>query len=570
MVVLARSGIRRAAVLLSSLSSISLSLAQRNGIDQLLPITSASGCLLHTSHSPPTSRQWDHLTPDFWSSVPPLFRIKVAEADDIEASYPLLASYATNPDAALTVNEFGIDTDRWPSRWFGCRIHDEAPNDPVRPVDDAAHRLLEDRARSLGLSQASTDSILNALSWKKAHLLGQGPETPRGFREHNFEYACAAATLLLSFCKNITQVYWGQIGSCIALEEYLHKSNYGILPAESRALQQLKTVRIMSVTDSLYRDTRTYRRSECLRELSYFHRLPRFTTFVLDAFGDYQMHHEIFAPKSSSPSFKRIQMRRTGATGSIIGMLLRAPLNLEELVLSTGGLWLWEGDISLASLKGWHKSLLMQKDSLKVLDMDVGAGIWPYARGEGETGWEGDADGPEGDEDEEWGWILEDHAELRQDEYFAMDEALGGGPLYSHELPDTRPYGYTIGSFHDFPKLTHLSITLRAFMGPGITFDPSANLTVKPPFRLFEALPPNLEYLCFYDYDKGVNADIDDHVREFMEKKGELFPSLREVVGVDEKVPAGGTLYKDVGYGNNKESRLFKPVDPEFGWAVAI
>jgi len=130
-----------------------------------------------------------------WSSPRQRSRIRIVQdRDDIEAIYPLLASYALTPDSASSVTEFAIDPAGWPSG-SSCFFGDpDAPlTEPAKPVDEAAHALLESRARDLGLSEKTTQVMLRSLAWKKAHLLAQKPESPKGFVKHNKLYAEVAA-----------------------------------------------------------------------------------------------------------------------------------------------------------------------------------------------------------------------------------------------------------------------------------------------------------------------------------------------------------------------------------------
>lgn len=56
-------------------------------------------------------------------------------------------------------------------------------------------------------------------------------------------------------------------------------------------------------------------------------------------------------------------------------------------------------------------------------------------------------------------------------------------------------------------------------------------------YRLIDALPANLEFLRLYGYQRGVNAMVDGHVTELLERKSEVLPNLREIEGVDECLP---------------------------------
>ncbi|KAK2731047.1 F-box domain containing protein [Colletotrichum kahawae] len=379
-----------------------------------------------------------------WASPPRHSRIRlVKDRDDIEAIYPLLASYAVTPDSASSVTELAIDPAGWPSG-SGCFFGDpnEPLTEPAKPVNEAAHALLEARARDLGLSETLTQTMLQSLAWKKAHLLAQNPDSPEGFVKHNKLYAEVAAVLLLSYTRNVTSLLVGNLEWTPLLKEYLKKSNYAPIPADYRAFPQLETVEVVDL--SWKDDERHYYTLEILDYLHYFHRLPSFRNLILDGTGEYQMENLLFPAGTSSPSFKRIQARCTDISGGVLGMLLRAPKGLEEVVVSMGGLWSMDGGSPIVQLKTIGKCLLTQKETLRVLDLDLENGI--HAReSEEEASMEDYSLDEEGEE-----VIGVTEATVKKNEYFLLAKAEATGPLLPHRIPDTMRYGYTIGSLHDF------------------------------------------------------------------------------------------------------------------------
>ncbi|KAK2008687.1 hypothetical protein LZ32DRAFT_609185 [Colletotrichum eremochloae] len=474
------------------------------------------------------------------STQPQRSRIRlVKDRDDTETIYPLLTSYAVAPDLALSVTELAIDPAGWKKRCNGCSIYNSnAPlPEPAKPFDAIAHTLLESRTRDLGLSETSTQAILTALAWKKARLLGQNADSPEDFVKHNYLCTEATATLLLSYTRNVTHLLIGSLERAPLLKEYLKKSNYALIPADYRAFPQLETVEIADLSRQY--DKRIYYSFEILDHLDNFHRLPNFRNLILDGTGEYQMEQLLFSARTSSPSFKRIQARYTHITGSVLGMLLRAPKVLEEVVISIGGLWSADGAGSMVPLKTIGKCLLTQKKTIRVLDLDLGNDIYALEPEE-EASMEDYGLDEEGED-----VIGVTEATIEKDEYFLLAEAEATGPLLPHRIPDTRKYGYTIGSFHDFTNLTHLSINVRALMGPNDGWNHPYKLKEEPPFRLVDSLPPSLEYLCLYGYRKGENVAIDSHFEELLEKKAERLPRLIEIRGVEKTVLGEGSRFGD-------------------------
>ncbi|KAH7220412.1 uncharacterized protein BKA55DRAFT_546200 [Fusarium redolens] len=106
-----------------------------------------------------------------------------------------------------------------------------------------------------------------------------------------------------------------------------------------------------------------------------------------------------------------------------------------------------------------------------------------------------------------------------------------------------REYTATIGSLHDFPHLTHLSIGIMPRLGeydgwkpPFRSKEPPYRLEKPATFRLVDMLPPSLEYLCLYGYARGESLDVDEHIDELLAKRDEKLPNLKVVKGIDERV----------------------------------
>ena len=488
-----------------------------------------------------------------WDSPPAYRRIRIMTRDDIELTYPLLASYVAHPERASSVDEFVVDTYEWPSQRRSYYVNEEDKDrelrEPPRPVSDDAHAAVEAYARGLGLGAADTAAMVEALAWKKRHLAGERPESPDGFPQHNAAYASAAAALLLSLCRNLTTLQLGEVTSAGTqrpgpgpdahpggvLERFLLDNNYGRLPAQH--LAQLRHVQV-GPGYTRRRDERNYDRTELLNLLRYVHRLPAVETVDVEAVMEYQAARLLFPPRTSA-ALRRLRLAHVDVSSGMLGTILRVPHTLEALTISLGGLWHRDGGSPGVSLKTLGKCLLQHRTTLRELDLDVSAALHeglPVGDGEEtEETWDDLIEDFDGDEDEAFSG--------NRDEYFLLDEQDSDGPLWTQDLPDTRPYGITIGSLHDFEALTHLSISLRALLGTGKSAMPPTRLAVEPPFRLTDALPPHLEALRLYDYRRGDNPDIDDHVWELLEKKAERFPGLTTVEGVETTIPSVDTQY---------------------------
>lgn len=126
----------------------------------------------------------------------------------------------------------------------------------------------------------------------------------------------------------------------------------------------------------------------------------------------------------------------------------------------------------------------------------------------------------------------------RKDRFFQTDESQSknlGLPLFTKDLPDTRKYGDTIGSLHDFTSMTSLHIGVRLLLGPQIGHYSSttdiyylaAASAPSAPFRLIDALPPTLKYICIRGYAAGTDPAWDEQINELMQKKSREITSSK-------------------------------------------
>ena len=495
-----------------------------------------------------------------WRSVGSYRRIQILEKDDIEALFPLVAAYIKQPSLADSVKELVIDCKSWPT----CGPIWLDPNHLSFPVDEDVHIAIGVYVRGLGLGDETVSTLLSALDWKKQQLAGGTPGTPGTYSRQNFAFATAASVVLLSLCKNITRLYLGRVGRS-ALGEYLLKSNYGLIPQP--VLQKLQSVEFIAGGD-IMDDERYYDTVEFLDDFRYFHRLPVITSVTMDGVAEYQSARDLFVPQTSN--IRKIHIGHADMPSSLIGTIIRIPKRLEEFSLSLGGLWSIDGGHSEVFTKTVGKCLLEQKETLRVLDLDIDGDLLDYDPNLPGSTYGRNYEKEDGTHEEDIEQYDGDVREMYKnvDEYFRLDRQISGSSLWTTGLPDTRKYGYTIGSLHDFTALTRLSIGICALMGYRRTGKPPRCLAEQPPFRLIDALPPSLEYLCLYGYTKGEVPDVDEHVDELMEKRAERLPLLKEVRGVDEMVEDVATAFPNAEFSNDEDA-LWEKTYRRLDWIEA-
>lgn len=502
---------------------------------------------------------------DATPSITPSFkRIRVANDKDIDKTYPLLASYIKQPELAFTVDDFVAD-ERDAAGWGGCSMWGGNEIDPrfKRPaiaVQDDAHSTIETYVQGLQLGDDITLSMIKALDWKKSQIRGEVPDSPKGFDGHNWDYASTAMVILMSLCKNVTNLYLGNVGPSTVLSHYLLKSNYGLIPVPG--LQRVKRLEILP-SDHTWED-RVYQSVELLDYFRYFHRLPMLEDVIMDGIAEYQANRESFPPGTSN--LKKIRIEHTDMSSGMLATILRIPRRLEELRVQEGGLWSVDGGSPQIVPKTLSKALLDHKETLRVLDLDLGRGMVTTVYGERRgMGYEP----PDGMEEFEadYGESWEEYYAYEQDEYFDLDlaQADSSRPLLADLVPSTRTYGYTIGSLHDFTALTHLSLNFRFLFGPGKDHERPHHLAEAPPTKLIDALPPTLEYLCLYNYVRGENVDIDELVDELVNNMAIRLPRLQTVRGVTETVWSEGSKYDE----HDSEEELWQRPKLDLGWVLA-
>ncbi|KAM5354453.1 hypothetical protein ACJ41O_001102 [Fusarium nematophilum] len=415
-------------------------------------------------------------------------------------------------------------------------IEEVAP-EPIRPVDEDAHSALEAHVRSLNLAQEMTDQIVDSISWKKQHRQGLRSENKKELDRNNSSFAHASVVILLSLCQKISTLRVGYVGTRSLVGNYLLMSNYGRL--NQPILQHLSTFEILAGS-SVDLGTRFYDTTEFLDYIRLVSRLPSIETITMEGLGEYQANRKIFPPGISP--IRKIRMSHVSISSSMLSTIIRGPKHLEELSVSTGGLLTRGGGVPANFPKTLGKSLLQHRPTLKVLDLDIPA-----------RGYERE--------------LLDERVRptLREnDEFLEMDEAESVLPRWVGDIPDDRTYGWTIGSFHDFEALTHLSIHARALFGPkaGHIVKLPYDLQEPPPVRLVDSLPPNLEYFCLYGHAKGENEEIDGQVAELMEKRAERFPRLKEIRGVESKVLGVGQIPNH----RDREKDLWRRPERDWSW----
>ncbi|KAK4551514.1 hypothetical protein LTR86_011121 [Recurvomyces mirabilis] len=331
------------------------------------------------------------------------------------------------------------------------------------------------------------------------------------------------------------------------LRTALLRNNYGLLPETH--LRKLKHIRLLPERGLWYEDGDTYSHMDILGELRLFHRLPSIESVSIEGVERHGGADavEYFPPHSSN-------IKNIHVTHSILdnyAELILTSKALGAFTYSIGGRHTRDGGFYSVCSKTMGKALWTQRRSLRKLDLDVDE----ILSHDGDQGYERDV--------EDARMILEDYSESEEpfyrDQWFKLDEEISEGPLLVFDLPDTRDYAGSIGSLHDFEKLTHLSIGIQLLLGP-------SEMDVE--YDLVARLPLSLEFLLVRGYTKGEHQRYDHIIMHFQSQRATKFPLLMEVRGVDEVVPSspmepGGPQSRMFGGGREEEEEEMVYWHPE-------
>ncbi|PNP79360.1 hypothetical protein FNYG_07436 [Fusarium nygamai] len=483
--------------------------------------------------------------------VPPNYsRIQISSKEDTKRLYCLLQSYIEDPSRAKAVTEVVIDATPWIyASTSKVPEYDELPTSMgYEELGDPPEIRLRRYARSLQLGDETSAKVDKILSWK--------------CREYEFklqkesEFSIAMIILLFSLCENISTLYIAE-NLQQPVVDYMLKANYAQM--KSPPLQKLKDVRFFAGTQS---DERFYSGFDILRFTQLIHRLPALESVAMDGMSDYQADHQFFVPGTGN--MKRLRVTHCDISPSFLTVMISIPKALEEFKLSIGGLWTLDGADTSSEPFYIARALYAHRNSLRVLDLDVDVGAGVNA-----VDWDVDRNFEE-EEDDGTDWEIKDQLDLYGRDRLALDKKISTG----HKMDSGKEYTPTIGSLHDFPNLTHLSIGIMPLLGEYLGgFDqygfkkPPYRLEQPAPFRLVDMLPPSLEYLCLYGYTRGENPDVDEHIDEFLAKRDDELPNLKVVEGIDERVRDIKDVLHDMALAEVDEDELYVRGEGfESGW----
>lgn len=252
-------------------------------------------------------------------------------------------------------------------------------------------------------------------------------------------------------------------------------------------------------------------------------RLPSIETVRFDAVQKDENSSVRLPPRSAN--YSRIIIRYSILDSEVYTNVIESAKALREVTFSIGGRASSDGSFCPVYPTRLFKSLFEHRKTLEHLDLDVEDSVHGLFR-----------DYPSRKYDED------DEDEFNEEEYKAEweDELQELASATPDDNARESPAPYRLRSFENLKHLS-LGIQLLYYYARGIEED---KIKDEDHFSLVDYLPPNIESLCIYGYEKGnmtasniAGLRLDEHISTLLAEKDVKLPFLKSIEGVDELIP---------------------------------
>ncbi|KAB8221921.1 hypothetical protein BDV33DRAFT_201923 [Aspergillus novoparasiticus] len=429
-------------------------------------------------------------------------RARLRYSIELKQGFRLLLSILKEPQLGRQLQEIVLD--RTSSLdWRGEHGYKIQPTKAVVTADDL--RRLQQAIRNIGIED-----------WdEQARFLNMVLQDFNYFElcDAGLFYRAQALAALLISVGQVEKLAFGPYGEHFPGKEFgfHHYLRRMAASREPTALQNLRHVRFLPDSDSIYEDTRFYSEYDIYGCLNLVRKLPSIESLRFDAMtlGE---EPGIWPPPRSA-NYIDIMLSHCAIPEVDLGIIIRSAKNLKRFTYTVGGRH--EMEDTPVFTRPLLESLLVHHHTLEYLDLDI----------------ESHASDLE--------MFDESSIELYPTEDYEQEgyEAHGADELaelasQEQQRPPTPPSAI-IGA-------RVLYCYARGF-GAGVT----------EPFSLVDHLPPSLESLRIYGYgsddgeglyfspDIGLNAQI----AQLQEEKEQKLPSLSVIEGLDTPIPNGRNTY---------------------------
>lgn len=468
-------------------------------------------------------------------------RVRLRTDEDFERFSSVLIDLIEYPEHAISIRELTIDID-YP-KYCG---NDKLPLLMLEILTEEEQKILE-AVRAIGLETELEEKIVVALVGntrrRNAKETGADSDFDRPCerychrRNQRVQYAEAAAILFCTLSPNLNVLRTTEPTGAFA--EFLTTINYRWASHRtSSVFANLTQVHLIDrSTYSVLNDERDYRYCDSLKFIQHFHHLPQLATFSARTISDSKAHFDNIAPGLSS--LQTISITHSDLSSQTICSFIRLATSLHSATFGTGGRGAIHGGFARVSPKALGKCLEQHKATLRNIDLDLDYQVYQSPHVLEDVEEEDLAYAGRSAREEEH--LQETLHSYRRDAHWKADEdesKARGYVLLSRDLPDTKKYGNTIGSFANFESLETLKIGIKLLLG---AFDGWGG-EKKPPVSLLEMFPRSLCNLTIRGYKKGRTEEYDKHVEHFRREMATKLPSLVFVEGLDEEVLSGETI----------------------------
>ncbi|KAJ5390946.1 uncharacterized protein N7496_002014 [Penicillium cataractarum] len=292
-------------------------------------------------------------------------------------------------------------------------------------------------------------------------------------------------------------------------------------------LQHLRQVRFLVDADTRIHSWYNYQPYDLYGSLNLVRRLPAVKSIRVDAIMSTQSSS--IEPPPRSGNYTSLTIRNSSVDYHHLVRVIESAKRLEEFTYAIGGRGSPDGSLSIFSTDHVFRALLLHADSLVHLDLDVEAEI-PLA--------------------ETFDPTLGQHFFGNGD-----DPSSRSRPAYQQEwadeLQELQPEQVVQPSpcsLRGLTKLKNLSLGIHTlyYLSRGIGADQVDDAS----FAVVDHLPPNLEALCIYGYERGMKPQVkclpgdvfDRQLEKLLAEKDTKLPRLSYTEGIDEIIENATTV----------------------------
>lgn len=295
-------------------------------------------------------------------------------------------------------------------------------------------------------------------------------------------------------------------------------------------LQHLRKVRFLVDADESIWEWFYYQPHDLYGSLNLVRRLPGVESIRLDGISEAEDFSVVPPPRSAN--FTKITIRNSNMDFHHLVRTIESAKRLEEFTYAVGGRASRDGGESIFSPEYVLRALLLHGDSLLHLDLDVEGEIsaaQTFDPRHRRYAFNYDDPPPSSDPTYQHEWAEELQA-LETDEH----------PVYDRSSPC---------ALRGLTKMKNLSlgIHLLYYLARGISGD---QVEEEASFAIVDHLPPNIESLCIYGYEKGRKPSVqglpvdvfDRQLEKLLAEKDTKLPRLTYIEGIDELIENAVTV----------------------------